>query len=67
MTADYLIPAPFDPRLIVAVAPVVAEAAMATNVASRPIADMRRYKDRLRMLVQRTGSINATVLHTSQE
>ena len=48
---DYLIPAPFDPRLIVVVSLAVAEAAMATNVASRPIADMFGYRETDKALV----------------
>ena len=45
--ADYLIPKPFDPRLIGVVATSVARAAMESGVASRPIADMEAYKQRL--------------------
>ena len=53
--ADYLIPRPFDPRLIVAVAPAVARAAMASGVASRPIADMEAYEQGLRQFIHRTA------------
>ncbi|WP_017928223.1 NADP-dependent malic enzyme [Limimaricola hongkongensis] len=45
--ADYLIPKPFDPRLMGVVASAVAKAAMETGVAARPIADMEAYKRRL--------------------
>ena len=45
--ADYIIPAPFDPRLISHVPPAVAEAAMATGMARRPIVDMDAYVARL--------------------
>lgn len=45
--ADYLIPKPFDPRLIGVVASAVAEAAMKTGVATRPIPDMNEYKKQL--------------------
>ena len=45
--ADYLIPKPFDPRLIGVVASAVARAAMETGVATRPIADMEAYKAKL--------------------
>jgi malate dehydrogenase (oxaloacetate-decarboxylating)(NADP+) len=45
--ADYIIPVPFDPRLISAVPPAVAQAAMDTGVARRPIADMRAYREQL--------------------
>ena len=44
---DYLIPKPFDPRLIGVVASAVARAAMATGVATRPIADLEAYKRKL--------------------
>ncbi len=45
--AEYIIPAPFDPRLITTVAPAVAKAAMDTGVAQKPIADMAAYKKEL--------------------
>ncbi len=44
---DYLIPKPFDPRLITTLAPAVAKAAMASGVATRPIADLGAYRDQL--------------------
>jgi malate dehydrogenase (oxaloacetate-decarboxylating)(NADP+) len=52
---DYLIPKPFDPRLIMMVAPAVAEAAMASGVATRPIANLAAYKDKLSEFVYHTG------------
>ena len=51
---DYIIPQPFDPRLIVELAPAVARAAMESGVATRPIADMRAYTERLNAFVFRT-------------
>src|SRR5579864_8203653 len=45
---DYIIPVPFDPRLIFAVPPAVAKAAMDTGVARRPITDMNLYREQLR-------------------
>jgi malate dehydrogenase (oxaloacetate-decarboxylating)(NADP+) len=45
---DYIIPVPFDPRLISTVPPAVAAAAMATGVARKPIADMEAYRGQLR-------------------
>ena len=54
---DYLIPAPFDPRLILKIAPAVAKAAEKDGVASRPIADMPAYLDRLNRFVFRSGLI----------
>jgi len=44
---DYLIPKPFDPRLMGVIAPAVAQAAMESGVATRPIADIEEYKARL--------------------
>ena len=44
---DYIIPVPFDPRLISAIPPAVAKAAMDTGVARRPIADMDAYREQL--------------------
>jgi malate dehydrogenase (oxaloacetate-decarboxylating)(NADP+) len=52
---EYLIPKPFDPRLIVKVAPAVAQAAMDSGVASRPIADMEGYRQQLTEFVYHTG------------
>jgi len=55
---DYLIPKPFDPRLIEVVAPAVAQAAMDSGVATRPIADMPAYRQRLSQFVyQSSGSM----------
>jgi malate dehydrogenase (oxaloacetate-decarboxylating)(NADP+) len=45
---DYIVPTPFDPRLILAVAPAVAQAAMESGVARKPISDMEAYRDSLR-------------------
>ena len=53
---DYLIPKPFDPRLIEAVAPAVAQAAVDSGVATRPIADMPAYRRRLSQFVYQSGS-----------
>jgi len=52
---EYLIPQPFDPRLLVSLAPAVARAAMDSGVATRPIADMPAYCERLNQFVFRTG------------
>jgi malate dehydrogenase (oxaloacetate-decarboxylating)(NADP+) len=54
---DYLIPKPFDPRLIVHVAPAVARAAMESGVAARPIADFDAYVQQLRQFVYQSGTI----------
>ena len=54
---EYLIPRPFDPRLIAKVAPAVAQAAMDSGVATRPITDMDAYRDRLNQFVYQSGLI----------
>ncbi|PWW09459.1 NADP-dependent oxaloacetate-decarboxylating malate dehydrogenase [Mangrovibacter plantisponsor] len=52
---DYLIPKPFDPRLIVKIAPAVAKAAMDSGVATRPIEDMDAYREKLTEFVYKTN------------
>ncbi len=52
---DYIIPRPFEPRLIVQVAPAVARAAMDSGVATRPLADLDAYRQRLTEFVFRSG------------
>ena len=47
---DYIIPKPFDPRVLVKVAPAVAKAAMETGVAQKPITSFRAYRERLEAL-----------------
>jgi malate dehydrogenase (oxaloacetate-decarboxylating)(NADP+) len=54
---DSLIPNPFDPRLILRIAPAVARAAMETGVAARPITDFDAYQERLSRFVYRSGFI----------
>ncbi len=54
---EYIIPKPFDPRLIIKLAPAVAQAAMDSGVARRPITDMEAYRQRLMGLVYRTGQL----------
>ena len=53
---EYLIPKPFDPRLMMKIAPAVAQAAMDSGVAQRPIADMDAYRDRLQTFVYASGT-----------
>jgi len=53
---EYLIPRPFDPRLIVKVAPAVARAAMESGVATRPIADFDAYRAQLEQFVYHSGN-----------
>ncbi len=55
--AESLIPSPFDPRLILRIAPAVAKAAIASGVARRPITDFKAYEERLSGFVFRSGFI----------
>jgi malate dehydrogenase (oxaloacetate-decarboxylating)(NADP+) len=54
---EYLIPKPFDPRLIVEIAPAVAKAAMDSGVATRPIDDFDAYRQRLQQFVHHGGAL----------
>jgi len=54
---EYLIPKPFDPRLVSEIATAVAKAAMDSGVASRPIADIDVYKEKLQQLVYRSAFV----------
>ena len=54
---DFIIPSTFDPRLILRIAPAVAEAACNTGVATRPIPDMTAYIDKLNRFVYRSGLV----------
>jgi malate dehydrogenase (oxaloacetate-decarboxylating)(NADP+) len=54
---EYIIPRPFDPRLIARVAPAVAQAAMESGVATRPIADLDAYRESLTQYVYHSGLI----------
>ena len=53
---DYLIPKPFDPRLMMKIAPAVAEAAAQSGVAQRPITDLQAYVERLQSFVYASGT-----------
>jgi malate dehydrogenase (oxaloacetate-decarboxylating)(NADP+) len=53
---DYLIPKPFDPRLMMRIAPAVALAAAESGVAARPIADMDAYREKLQTFVYASGT-----------
>jgi len=63
---EYLIPKPFDPRLITRIAPAVAEAAMASGVATRPIADMDAYRDQLQQFVYHSGTFMKPIFTTAK-
>ncbi len=58
---EYIIPRPFDPRLIAQIAPAVAKAAMDSGVATRPILDFDAYRDRLNQFVYQSGQIMRSV------
>ena len=63
---EYLIPRPFDPRLIGRIAPAVARAAMESGVATRPIADFDAYSDRLNQFVYQSGLIMKSVFDAAK-
>ena len=63
---DYIIPRPFDPRLILEIAPAVAKAAMETGVASRRLDDLRAYKERLADFVFRSGLVMKPVFERAR-
>jgi len=54
--AEYLIPKPFDPRLMMRIAPAVAKAAMDSGVAARPITDWDAYREKLQSFVYASGN-----------
>ena len=64
--ADYLIPQPFDPRLLLQLPPAVAKAAMASGVATRPIEDFAAYNDKLTSFVFRTGLLMKPVFQRAK-
>lgn len=55
--ASYILPKPFDPRLITTIAPAVAQAAIDSGVATRPFKDIEAYRKSLEPLVYRTGNV----------
>jgi malate dehydrogenase (oxaloacetate-decarboxylating)(NADP+) len=63
----YLIPKPFDPRLIVKIAPAVARAAMESGVASRPIADFGAYAQQLQQFVYHSGTFMQPVFAAARK
>jgi len=64
---DYLIPRPFDPRLIGRNAPAVAQAAMDSGVATRPLADIRAYRESLTQFVYHSGLIMKPLFAAAKE
>ena len=63
---DYIIPKPFDPRLILQIAPAVARAAMASGVARRPIKDFFAYRGELERFVFRSGQLMRPVFEVAK-
>jgi malate dehydrogenase (oxaloacetate-decarboxylating)(NADP+) len=63
---DYLIPSPFDPRLILRIAPAVARAAAESGVAGRPIQDFDAYMDQLNRFVWRSGFIMKPIFNAAK-
>jgi malate dehydrogenase (oxaloacetate-decarboxylating)(NADP+) len=64
--SDYLIPTPFDSRLILRIAPAVARAAEASGVAARPIKDFEAYHQQLSRFVYQTGMIMSPVFSAAK-
>ncbi len=64
---DYIIPKPFDPRLITKIAPAVAKAAMDSGVATRPIQDFDAYRYRLSRFVFRSGLVMKPVFDSAKK
>ncbi|HYH42018.1 MAG TPA: NADP-dependent malic enzyme, partial [Burkholderiales bacterium] len=64
---EYLIPRPFDPRLIAKIAPEVAKAAMESGVATRPIENLEAYRDRLNEFVYQSGFVMKPVFDMVKE
>jgi len=63
---EYLIPKPFDPRLISTIAPAVAKAAMASGVATRPLEDMDAYRETLDQYVYTSGMVMRPVFSAAK-
>ena len=63
---EYLIPKPFDPRLMMKIAPAVAEAAAASGVAQRPIADLEAYRDKLQTFVYASGTTMKPIIDAAR-
>jgi malate dehydrogenase (oxaloacetate-decarboxylating)(NADP+) len=64
---EYLIPRPFDPRLIVKVAPAVAQAAQESGVATRPVADLDAYREKLNSFVYHSGFVMKPVFAAAKQ
>ena len=64
--SEYIIPKPFDPRLIVKIAPAVAKAAMDSGVATKPIADLEAYASSLNAFVYQSGIVMKPVFSAAK-
>lgn len=64
---DYLIPKPFDPRVLLTVAPAVAQAAMASGVAGKPMGNLETYRESLEALLGKTHVIMRSVTHRARK
>ena len=63
---DYILPKPFDPRLITEIAPAVAKAAMDSGVATRPIANFHAYREKLSGFVFRSGFLMKPIMDAAK-
>lgn len=63
---EYLIPKPFDPRLMIKIAPAVAQAAADSGVAQQPIADMDAYRDHLQTFVYASGTMMKPIVNAAK-
>jgi malate dehydrogenase (oxaloacetate-decarboxylating)(NADP+) len=64
---EYLIPKPFDPRLMIKIAPAVAQAAFDSGVATRPIKDMDAYRDKLQGFVYASGTMMKPIFSAAKK
>jgi malate dehydrogenase (oxaloacetate-decarboxylating)(NADP+) len=64
---EYLIPRPFDPRLMLRIAPAVAQAAMQSGVATRPLADLDAYRDQLQQFVYHSGTFMKPIFASAKK
>jgi malate dehydrogenase (oxaloacetate-decarboxylating)(NADP+) len=64
---EYLIPKPFDPRLMMKIAPAVAQAAFDSGVATRPVRDMDAYREKLQGFVYASGTVMKPIFATAKK
>ena len=63
---EYLIPKPFDPRLMIKIAPAVARAAAESGIATRPVTDFDAYRDKLQSFVYASGNTMKPIFQTAK-